>query len=111
MIEKLFFDPNVSTPLEIRIGLLMEKKITNKAPAVCRKVFSQVAAVYSLHGAEDSIYRRFSWALICLASGRAGEAATATWNLSVRDDVVITYKCISFLLPCFALRPIEMYVV
>lgn len=43
---------------------------------------------YLAHNTADAIYRRFCLVLIFLASGRAGEAATATWNLTSWDTVL-----------------------
>ena len=48
----------------------------------------KVAMSYLAHNSADAIYRRFSLVMIFLASGRAGEAATATWNLSSSDSVL-----------------------
>jgi hypothetical protein len=47
-----------------------------------------VGMSYLAHNTADAIYRRFCLVLIFLASGRAGEAATATWNLTSWDAVL-----------------------
>lgn len=64
------------------------EKISNKAPPVGREMMRKVAMSYLAHNSADAIYRRFSLVLIFLASGRAGEAATATWNLSSWDSIL-----------------------
>ena len=58
------------------------------APAVGRDMMRKVALSYLAHNTADAIYRRFSLVMIFLASGRAGEAATATWNLTSWDSVL-----------------------
>jgi hypothetical protein len=64
------------------------EKISNKAPPVGRQMMRLVAMSYLAHNSADAIYRRFSLVLIFLASGRAGEAATATWNLTSWDSIL-----------------------
>ena len=53
-----------------------------------REMMKKVPMSYLTHNSANAIYRRFSLAMIFLASGRAGEAATATWNLSSWDGVL-----------------------
>jgi hypothetical protein len=48
----------------------------------------KVAMSYLAHNSADAIYRRFSLVMVFLASGRAGEAATATWNLTSWDSIL-----------------------
>jgi hypothetical protein len=64
------------------------EKISNKAPAVGREMLRKVAATYLEHNTAEAIYRRFTLVMTFLASGRAGEAATATWNLSSWDCIL-----------------------
>jgi hypothetical protein len=64
------------------------EKISVKAPAVGRDMMRRVALSYLAHNTTDAIYRRFSLVMIFLACGRAGEAATATWNLTSWDSVL-----------------------
>jgi hypothetical protein len=51
-------------------------------------VMRKVAMSYFAHNSADVIYRRFSFAMDFLASGHAGEAATATWNLTSWDSIL-----------------------
>ena len=48
----------------------------------------KIAQSYLAHNTADAIYRRFSLVLIFLASGRAGEAGSAMWNLASLDDIL-----------------------
>lgn len=48
----------------------------------------KVAMSYLGHNTADAIYRRFSLVMTFLARGGAGEAATATWNLSSWDSIL-----------------------
>ena len=64
------------------------EKISTKAPAVGRDMMRKVAHSYLAHNTTDAIYRRFSLVMIFLACGRAGEAATATWNLTSWDFIL-----------------------
>lgn len=51
-------------------------------------MMKKIAQSYLAHNTADSIYRRFSLVMTFLASGRAGEAGSATWNLASWDDIL-----------------------
>ena len=51
-------------------------------------MLQKVAQAYLSHNIADAIYWRFSLVMIFLASGRAGEAGSATWNLVSWDDIL-----------------------
>lgn len=53
----------------------------------------EVAMAYLQHGTPDSMYRRLLIVLTFLCCGRAGEAGTATWNLTQWNFIL---QCIHF---------------